>query len=452
MPGESRIEGIIRKQETEKAERVLPREVRERQEPKQANLITAFKEAADVLSDDEAMRKLAENPRFFTKDWFHNNKIKAKFILKAAGLGVQKFLEQEQDNIKADWRGIKEKTAGAKKEAGEVWTEEKEKKKRGLSPEEKRKRKIMIAGMILLGVGVVGCLINAYGAGLLIHHNDGNKGGTGNENPTPTLKPEYKPYFDAAQGELAKYRQQGPIIGHMLDPMAIDDSETRLITAFIPGWFCQPEQIKICQEMLGVDLHSYGLTDSKADQLLFFSKMTQDWDQKWLPLLEANPNLSQAVKDFYKPENRDFLKQWYLDHFPSKSPAFLNQQRTVADNMFARFLETGKLIPRNFSMLTYSHLAGAFVANLYEGAMMIQMPFFKNGFIPAPEVTSPGFYPAQVREAMAKMEKITKRDDYTLSEIEPYWRVINTFYAEEEEKVEKREGLVNKPGALLGRI
>ena len=313
----------------------------------------------------------------------------------------------------------------------------------GKTPEE-RGRRTMILGFLGLVVicGAASYLQTRYGedglGDFLDEEDDLFNEGEG--------EPGYEHYKEVALGSWGKYKRQGPIEGAMLDPMAIDNSETRLVTGYYPGWFCVPERVEICEKMLGVDIESQ-LPEKDLDRDLFFIKMQAEWDEKWLPKLLANPDLPDEVKEFYKPGNRGRLRNWFREKHPVGSNSFDGLRRSVADEMFVGFLETGKLTPKKVDFLRYSHLAGSFVASVLTAWAPINLPMTETGFVAekgGQEMDS-GLLPAKEREAYRQMKTVMKKENYTLLDIAPYVKVINQYTAEEE----KSRGL--KPKAL-GRL
>ena len=308
-----------------------------------------------------------------------------------------------------------------------------------LTPEEKaeRRRKILTTAVILAGLTAcfaswfVVPLFQGYHIGDLTKDNADQSGvGAG--------EPHHEQYHGAAEAAWARYVSDGPTPGGMFDPMTINDTDTKLLTGYFPGWFCVPQRVVICEEMLGVKLD---VPKKVVAQESFFYQMRENWDEEWWPVMKDNPKLPQDVKNFYDPANRDDLRQWYRDTFPMNSQGWLNNQKNVADEKFMRLLITGKLVPRDVTRLNYSHLLGTFVAEAYLG---IKIPMLEEGFLAAEEVM-----PARVQQAVQLMEKATARKDYTLEDIEPYRRIIDEYYARMEETAVKSGQL--KSGGL-GRV
>ncbi len=140
------------------------------------------------------------------------------------------------------------------------------------------------------------------------------------------------PYFESAARSHEKFRSVGYIPGKMLDPLAIDNQETRLLTGFIPGWFCVPERRDVCGKMLGISLKDF-TTDSpnsgagafesiarRYKQEHYFDVIRQNWDVQWLPYLLQNQTLPNDVKDFYRVENRVNICAKFAEDNPLTSP------------------------------------------------------------------------------------------------------------------------------------
>lgn len=144
--------------------------------------------------------------------------------------------------------------------------------------------------------------------------------------------PEKYPYYKSASYSHEKFRSVGYIPGHMLDPLAIDNPETRLLTGFIPGWFCVPERKDVCEKMLGISLKNFA-TDSpnsgagafesisrRYKQERYFDEIRRNWDKQWLSYLLQNPTIPSNVKDFYRIENRLNICTQFAEEYPATSP------------------------------------------------------------------------------------------------------------------------------------
>lgn len=142
----------------------------------------------------------------------------------------------------------------------------------------------------------------------------------------------YPQYCKAAFGSFEKFRREGYIAGQMLDPLSIENSETRLVTGFIPGWFCVPERLETCEMMLGISLQSLApeFPNPQADifetyarqykQDQFFAEIRRNWDYTWLPYLLQNPNISSDIKEFYRADNRMNICVQFMKDFPTRNP------------------------------------------------------------------------------------------------------------------------------------
>jgi hypothetical protein len=143
---------------------------------------------------------------------------------------------------------------------------------------------------------------------------------------------KYSPYYNSALYSFEKFRSVGYIPGKMLDPLAIDNPETRLLTGFIPGWFCVPERKDVCEKMLGISLKDFS-TDSpnsgagafesfarRYKQEHYFEEIRRNWDKEWLPYLLKNPTIPSTVKDFYRIENRLNVCTQFVEDNPLPSP------------------------------------------------------------------------------------------------------------------------------------
>lgn len=313
------------------------------------------------------------------------------------------------------------------------------KKHEKLTPEEKaeRRKKIINAavGLAILGSCIttwfVLPLFQGFHLGDLSKDNADQFGlGAG--------EAYHEQYHNAAEAAWARYASDGPTPGGMFDPMAVNDTDTKLLTGYFPGWFCVPQRVTICEEMLGVKLD---VPEKAVAQESYFYQMRENWDEQWWPVMKDNPNLTQDVKNFYDPANRDGLRQWYRDTFPMNSQGWLDNQKNVADEKFMRLLTTGKLVPRDVTRLNYSHLLGTFVAEAYLG---IKIPMLKDGFLAAGEAIS-----TRVQQAIRSMEEVTSRKDYIFKDIEPYQKIIDQYYARVEKSAVKSGQL--KSGGL-GRV
>jgi len=308
-----------------------------------------------------------------------------------------------------------------------------------LSKEEKaeRRRKILTSAAVLgllcscVGVWAVAPLFQGFHLGDLTKDN-GDQSGLG------IGEPHHEQYLDAAEAAWARYSSDGPTPGGMFDPMAVNDTDTKLLTGYFPGWFCVPQRVQVCEEMLGVKLD---VPEKDIERESLFFQMREEWDEKWWPVMRDNPNLPEEVKKFYDPANRDDLREWYRNEFPMNSGVWLNRQKTVADEKFMRLLATGQLVPRDPIGLGYSHLLGTFVA---EGYLGIKIPMLLDSFMAAGEVL-----PMRVEQAIRAMQEITSREDYVFADIEPYQQIIDSYYAKTEKALVKK-GQLN-PGAL-GRV
>ncbi|MBU2052327.1 hypothetical protein KKH13_03945 [Patescibacteria group bacterium] len=307
---------------------------------------------------------------------------------------------------------------------------------------DERTRKIILT-LLLTGVATV--LVCNWGATILdLITKDGHAA------PVPTPEgqgePQHDDYEIRALASWQKYQREGPIPGKMLDPMAIDNPETRLVTGYFPGWFCVPEGVAICEEMVGQKLN---IPEDEITRKLFFTEMRLNWDTEWWPKVQANPSLPQDVKDFYDPSNRDNLRQWFRDQYPiAPTPeSSARIKATVADKMFVDFIQTGKLVPNRPDFLTYSHLLASFVAGVYTSGVPILIPMTEKGFMveEAGAGGQGGMLPPNVREALRMMEIVSKAPNSNLLHLEPYTSVVNNYY----QFLEERKGL--KPGSL-GRM
>jgi len=333
----------------------------------------------------------------------------------------------------------------------------------GKTPEDRR-RKILIS-LSVIGLGFV--CVATWGAGVIdlfkrgVDHADGS-GGSGGQ-----TEPQYDDYEFRALQAWQTFQDEGPIPGKMLDPLAINDPQTRLVTGYYPGWFCVPQRIAICEQMVGdkidypgrdADLPENpvlrGMQQKKieAEQIQFFNKMQAEWDQVWWPKIKANPKLPDEIKNFYDPANRVNLRQWYRENYPISSTQNLAMlKQTVADKMFEGFLRNGKLVPANVTpnMLSYSHLMGGFVATVYlANRASLQMLMQREaGFTAATEgwQGKSGMLPGDVIEAYRQIEIISRRPDSDLIDIAPHAKIINEFYLQ----IEIIRQL--KPGTL-GRV
>lgn len=295
----------------------------------------------------------------------------------------------------------------------------------GKSPEQ-RNRKLILLSLIGIAVAVGFCRL----APDIFSKFKKNDGSGGDMTPEGQGEPQYDEYLARALYSWEKYRSEGPIEGSMLDPMAIDDFETRLVTGYFPGWFCVPERVEICEKMIGEKLD---IPADKTARDLFFINMQANWDTEFWPKIKANPNLSKEVKDFYDPANRDDLRQWYRDNYPiSATPQSREMLRaTVADKMFERFVETGKLTPHRADILTFSHALGSFVAAAYlaNGTPLEMQMKDEMGFIPAVEgwQAKGGMLPGDVRQAYEQIAIISRRPDSNLLDLAPHVAVINEY-------------------------
>lgn len=308
-----------------------------------------------------------------------------------------------------------------------------------LSKEEKAARRRKILGAVFTLAGICACLTTWVVAPIVFQgYHPGDLAKDKGDQALGAGEPHHNDYVGAAEAAWARYTNDGPTPGGMFDPMAIDDTDTKLLTGYFPGWFCVPQQVQVCEDMLGIRLD---VPKGEAAQESFFFQMRENWDEEMWPIMKANPNLPPEVKDFYDPANRDDLRNWYRQEFPINSGTWLNKQKTVADEKFAHFLVSGQLVPRDVKDLGYSHLLGSFVATGYMG---IKIPMLLDGFMAAGEIL-----PQRVHQAIRVMEEITGRDDYIFSDIEPYQQIIDSYYAATEKALVKKGQL--KLGAL-GRV
>ena len=404
--------------------------------------------------------------------------IQAQEILQPALRMVDEYIDEEVEqpgSFKVFFNGLAEKLKTAPENMGKVWrdntrgikqfikTNWHEMSKNLGETQEEKWRKVM---MVLLLAGVATVIASNWGGEVLDlfkKRSDGD-GGSGMPTPEGQGEPQYDDYQIRALYSWQKYIDSGPIPGSMLDPMAIDDFETKLVTGYFPGWFCVPERVAICEQMIGEKLN---LPDSKVDapenpieraiysskikaeRKVFFIEMQANWDKAWWPKVKNNPNLSQKVKNFYDPANRAKLREWYRQQYPiTPTPeGSTMMRRTVADNMFLDFLASGKLIPNKPDILTYSHLLGSFVAVVYTAGAPILMPMTGAGFVAEEggKAMKSGMLSGDVREAYKQIEIISRRPDSNLLDIAPHAKIINDY----QQQIEIVRDL--KPGSL-GRL
>lgn len=403
----------------------------------------AKKDKKQLLKETKNLKKTVEKKRgageviILNEEWEIEDKIKQLEEV-TAYLAEGKQTKRRQRELVGAIK--KDKRRAVFRAATRWWKTTTEIKKHGgYTPEEKeeRRKKILITSLVLAGLAAccaswfVVPLFQGYHIGDLSKDKADQSGlGAG--------EPHHEQYHNAAEAAWARYASDGPTPGGMFDPMTISNTDTKLLTGYFPGWFCVPQRVVICEEMLGVKLD---VPKKAVAQESFFYQMRENWDEQWWPVMRDNPSLPQDVKNFYNPANRDDLRQWYRDTFPMNSQGWLNNQKSVADEKFMRLLTTGKLVPRDVTGLKYSHLLGTFVAEAYMG---IKIPMLKEGFLAAGEAM-----PARVQQAIRSMEEITSRKDYAFGDIEPYQRVIDEYYARMEKPAVKSGQL--KSGAL-GRI
>jgi len=210
----------------------------------------------------------------------------------------------------------------------------------------------------------------------------------------------YQVYKDAAISRWETFKQSGYLPGAMFDPMATENLDTILLTAYIPGWMCVPQRVAACEQMLGTKLE---IPENKEEKDKFFRDMKLDWEEKWLPMLLNNPNIPKEVKDFYRPENRQNLRDFYRSQRPvdaATQESFLKDEQGSGDDVFVNFLTTGKLNTKDEEVLRQSPLLATLSGDVFEELLQDRLM--------QAEATGNTALAGEIQAAINQLEQVTQ--------------------------------------------